>query len=65
MLAFELNRDTVQFVIDKAHEFHTRDDVECDDEPEIANTADYLIGTALLEDDLADGLDHFEAQETD
>ena len=65
MLEFELNRDTVQFVIDKAYEFHTRDDVEFDDEPEIANTADYLIGTALLGDDLADGLDHCEAQETD
>ena len=37
MQELELNRDTVQFVIDKAHEFHTRDDVEFDDEPEIAS----------------------------
>ena len=29
------------------------------------HTADYLIGTALLGDYLADGLGHFEAQETD
>ena len=130
MQEFELNRDTVQFVIDKAHEFHTKDDVEFDDEPEIANedwsrqltadyggdpyyqelkstiedlepgqqmmlvalmwlgrgdfaltewdeamnhaenswndhTADYLIGTALLGDYLANGLDHFESQDTD
>lgn len=130
MQELELNRDTVQFVIDKAHEFHTRDDVEFDDEPEIDNedwsrqlaadyggdpyyqelkstiedlepdqqvtlvalmwlgrgdfsledwgdalnhaenswndhTADYLIGTALLGDYLADGLDHFESQDSD
>ena len=29
------------------------------------HTADYLIGTALLGDYLADGLDHFESQDSD
>ena len=44
----ELNTETIEFLIDKAHEFHSRDDVVFDDEPEIANedwsrqvTADY------------------------
>lgn len=34
---FELNRDTVQFLIDKAHEFHMRDDVTFPEEPEVAD----------------------------
>jgi len=37
MTEFELNRGTVQFMIDKAHEFHSRDDVTFPDEPEIAD----------------------------
>ncbi len=37
MTEFELNRDTVQFIIDKAHEFHARDDVTFAEEPEIAD----------------------------
>lgn len=36
MAEFELNRETVQAIIDKAHEFHTKDDVNFDEEPEIA-----------------------------
>lgn len=126
MTEFELNRDTVRFLIDKAHEFHTRDDVTFPEEPEIADefwssqvvadfggdpyyqelkttiedlepdqqvslvalmwvgrgdfsttewaeavksaeeswndhTADYLIGTSLLADYLAEGLDQLDA----
>ena len=48
MAEFDLNRDTVQFIIDKSHEFHARDDVTFPDEPEVADefwsslvTADY------------------------
>lgn len=48
MTELELNRDTVHFIIDKSREFHTRDDVVFDDEPEVADedlseqvTADY------------------------
>ncbi|MDH3533337.1 MAG: DUF3775 domain-containing protein [Gammaproteobacteria bacterium] len=128
MTEFELNRDTVHFIINKAREFHTRDDVTFDDEPEVADadwslqvtadygtdpyyqelkttiedlepdqqvslvalmwlgrgdftteewgdavkfaeeswndhTADYLIGTALLSDYLAEGLEQFESDE--
>jgi hypothetical protein len=37
MADIELNRDTIQFLIEKAHEFHTREDVEFDEEPDIAN----------------------------
>ncbi|MCP4300494.1 MAG: DUF3775 domain-containing protein [Gammaproteobacteria bacterium] len=37
MTEFELNRDTVQFLIDKAHEFHARDDVSFSEEPEVAD----------------------------
>lgn len=37
MTEFELNRDTVQFIIDKAHEFHARDDVTFPEEPEVAD----------------------------
>lgn len=29
----ELNRETIQFLIDTAHEFHTREDVTFDEEP--------------------------------
>lgn len=128
MPEFELNREIVQVIIDKAHEFHTRDDVNFDEEPEIAddwtselatdfagdpyyqrlkatiddlepdqqnsvvalmwigrgdfsieewdealrdaeenrgeNTADYLIGTALLADYLEEGLEQFDTAET-
>lgn len=35
MTEFELNRDTVKFIIDAAHEFHTRDDVTFPEEPEV------------------------------
>ena len=34
MAELELNRDTIQFIIDKAHEFHAREDVTFPDEPE-------------------------------
>ncbi|MBT8079720.1 MAG: DUF3775 domain-containing protein [Gammaproteobacteria bacterium] len=126
MQELELNRDTVNFIIDKAHEFHGREDVTFPAEPLTANlstarqlmqnhggdpyyqelkniiedlepdqqislvslmwigrgdysvdefgdalghaadswndhTADYLIGTSLLADYLAEGLEQFEA----
>jgi hypothetical protein len=48
MTELDLNRETVQFIIDKAHEFHARDDVTFADEPDAADefwsrqvTADY------------------------
>lgn len=127
MTEFDLNKDTVRFIIDKAHEFHTRDDVTFPEEPEVADeywsgqvvadfgqdtyyqelkntindlepdqqislvalmwvgrgdfvigewtaalqsaqeswndhTADYLIGTSLLADYLAEGLQQFETE---
>jgi len=130
MTEFELNKDTVQFIIDKAHEFHARDDVTFPEEPEVADeywssqviadfggdtyyrelkttindlepdqqrslvalmwvgrgdfsitewndalknaeeswtdhTADYLIGTSLLADYLADGLQQFETSQSE
>jgi len=34
MAEIDLNRDTVQFLIDRAREFHTQDDVTFDEEPE-------------------------------
>ena len=37
MVEFELNRETVDFLIDKAHEFHAREEVTFPDEPEIAD----------------------------
>ena len=37
MAELELNRDTVQFIIDKAHEFHSREEVTFPDEPESAD----------------------------
>ena len=37
MAEFDLNRDTVQFIIDKAHEFHAKDDVTFPEEPEVAD----------------------------
>jgi hypothetical protein len=129
MAEIELNRETVQFLIDRAREFHTRDDVTFDEEPEIddddwsqqvstsfasdpyyqeikttvedlepdqqmtlvalmwvgrgdfsmdewddalkeaeenwnENTADYLIGTPLLSDYLAEAIDQLESQES-
>lgn len=129
MPELELNRDTVQFIIDAAHEFHTQDDVSFAEEPDVANedwsrqvaadyggdsyyqelkstiddlepdqqimlvalmwlgrgdysiedwsealehaadswndhTADYLIGTALLADYLAEGLEQFDAEDS-
>ena len=33
----DLNRETVEQLIEKAHEFHTRDDVSFDEEPAIAS----------------------------
>jgi Protein of unknown function (DUF3775) len=33
MAELDLNRDTVRFIIDKAHEFHAREDVTFPDEP--------------------------------
>ena len=127
MTEFDLNKDTVQFIIDKAHEFHARDDVTFPEEPEVADeywssqvvadfghdvyyqelkttindlepdqqislvalmwvgrgdfmigewtdalqsaeeswndhTADYLIGTSLLADYLAEGLEQFKIE---
>jgi hypothetical protein len=129
MAEIELNRETVQFLIDRAREFHTRDDVTFDEEPEIddddwsqhvstsfasdpyyqeikttvedlepdqqmtlvalmwvgrgdfsmdewddalkeaeenwnENTADYLIGTPMLSDYLAEAIDQLESQES-
>lgn len=128
-MELELNRDTVQFIINAAREFHAQDDVAFPEEPESAtedwaqqvsadygadpyyqelkttiedlepdqqislvslmwlgrgdytldewndaltyaednwtdHTADYLIGTALLADYLAEGLDQFESEDT-
>ncbi|MDJ0940371.1 MAG: DUF3775 domain-containing protein [Woeseiaceae bacterium] len=37
MKELELNRETVQFLIDKAHEFHEREEVTFPDEPENPN----------------------------
>ena len=130
MAEIELNRETVQFLIDRAREFHTRDDVSFDEEPEIddddwseqvsrsfasdpyyqeikttvedlepdqqmtlvalmwvgrgdfsidewddalkeaeenwnENTADYLIGTPMLSDYLAEAIDQLESQDSD
>ena len=130
MAEIELNRETVQFLIDRAREFHTRDDVSFDEEPEVddddwsqqfaasfaadpyyqeikttvedlepdqqmtlvalmwvgrgdfsidewddalkeaeenwnENTADYLIGTPMLSDYLAEAIDQLESQELD
>ena len=130
MAEIELNRETVQFLIDRVREFHTRDDVSFDEEPEIddddwseqvstsfasdpyyqeikttvddlepdqqmtlvalmwvgrgdfsidewddalkeaeenwnENTADYLIGTPMLSDYLAEAIDQLESQEPD
>ncbi len=128
MVELDLNRDTVQFIIDKAHEFHEREEVTFPEEPESANedwsrqmtqdyagdpyyqelkntiddlepdqqitlvalmwvgrgdfsvaewaealqhaeaswndhTADYLIGTSLLADYLAEGVEQFETDD--
>lgn len=128
MPELELNRETVDFLIDKAHEFHSREEVTFPEEPESANedlaqqmaadyssdpyygelkstiedlepdqqvslvalmwvgrgdysleewgdaiqhaedswndhTADYLIGTSLLADYLAEGLEAFDGGE--
>ena len=38
MTEFELNRDTVQFIIDKAHEFQAGSDMAISDEPDVADT---------------------------
>jgi hypothetical protein len=130
MKELELNRDTVQFIIDTSHEFHERDEVTFPEEPASANadwsrqmasdfsadpyygelkstiddlepdqqvslvalmwvgrgdygldewddaiahakdswsehTADYLIGTSLLADYLAEGLEIFDAWQSD
>ena len=130
MTEFELNRDTVRSIIDMAHEFHARDDVTFEEEPQVADeywsaqvstdfggdpyyrvlkstiddlepdqqislvaltwlgrgdfsfeewseallnaeeswndhTADYLIGTALLADYLAEGLQQFETADVE
>ena len=130
MTEFDLNRDTVRSIIDMAHEFHARDDVTFEEEPEVADefwssqvssdfagdayyqelkstindldpdqqvslvaltwlgrgdfsfeewpealrnaeeswnhhTADYLIGTSLLADYLAEGLQQFETADTE
>ena len=126
MAEIELNRETIQFLIDRAREFHTRDDVSFDEEPDIddddwsqqvasfvsdpyyqeiktkiedlepdqqvtlvalmwigrgdfsmdelndalkeaednwnPNTADYLIGTPMLSDYLAEAIDQLESQ---
>ena len=129
MTELELNRDTVNFLIDKAHEFHGREEVTFPEEPLSANlewarqvkadhgsdpyymelkttiedlepdqqislvslmwvgrgdytiaefgealghaadswndhTADYLIGTSLLADYLAEGLELLKAEQT-
>ena len=130
MIELELNRDTVQFIIDTAHEFHSQDDVTFDEEPErpdedwaqqvaadydnypyyqelkttiedlepdqqislvalmwlgrgdysigewndalkfaeeswTDHTAEYLIGTSLLADYLAEGIEQFDSEEAE
>lgn len=130
MAELELNRDIVRQIIDMAREFHTRDDVTFDEEPDVADeywsdqvseefgsdpyyqelktgiedlepdqqislvaltwlgrgdfsisewkealgtaeeswndhTADYLIGTSLLADYLAEGLEQIDSSESD
>jgi hypothetical protein len=130
MTELELNRDTISFIIDKAHEFHGREEVTFPEEPMSANlesarqvnanyngdpyyqelkntiedlepdqqislvslmwlgrgdysvgefgealkhaahswndhTADYLIGTSLLADYLAEGVEQFAQQHTE
>jgi hypothetical protein len=35
MAEIDLNRDTIQFLIDRSREFHTRDDVSFGEEPDI------------------------------
>ena len=130
MPELELNKETVDVLIDMAHEFHARDDVIFVEEPEVADefwssqvsaefdgdayyqelkttiedlepdqqislvalvwlgrgdfsieewsdalgaaaeswndhTADYLIGTSLFADYLAEGLQHFESSHPD
>ena len=37
MVEVELNRETIQFIVERAHEFHIRDDVEFDNEPDVAS----------------------------
>lgn len=37
MAELELNKETIDFIIERAHEFHIRDDVEFDDEPDLAS----------------------------
>lgn len=37
MAELDLNRDTVQHIIDLAHEFHARDDVEFEDDSPVAD----------------------------
>ena len=37
MTEMNLNRDTVRFLVDAAREFHTRDDVSFDEEPDFSN----------------------------
>jgi hypothetical protein len=37
MAELELNKETIDFIIERAHEFHLRDDVEFDDEPDLAS----------------------------
>jgi len=37
MVEFQLNRDTVQFIIDKAHEFQAGNDMAILEEPEVAD----------------------------
>jgi len=37
MTELDLNRDTVRQIVDMAREFHARDDVSFDEEPEIAD----------------------------
>ena len=130
MAEIDLNRETIQFLIDRSREFHTRDDVSFDEEPDVddedwsqqvstsfasdpyyqelkttiedlepdqqitlvalmwvgrgdfassewadaqkeaaeswtTNTADYLIGTPMLSDYLAEGVEQLESDESD
>lgn len=37
MMEVELNRDTIRFIIDKAHELQIEDDVNFDNEPKVSN----------------------------
>ena len=60
----ELNRETVEFLIDKALD-EWNDALQHAEASWNDHTADYLIGTPLLADYLAEGLEQFALQENE